>query len=74
MRSKNYFGGIILIIIGVAAILNNIFNFQTNSLQSTGIGIENTIKRLDILYPENYSYKHRTEEGKHYCELKINLK
>lgn len=53
---------------------NNIFNFQTNSLQSTEIGIENTIKRLDILYPENYSYEHRTEEGKYYCELKINLK
>lgn len=53
---------------------NNIFNFQTSSLQSTGIGIENTIKRLDILYPENYSYKHRTEEGKYYCELKINLR
>jgi hypothetical protein len=28
MRGKNYFGGIILIIIGVAAILNNIFNIR----------------------------------------------
>lgn len=53
---------------------NSFFNFQKYSLQSTGIGIENTIKRLDILYPENYSYKHRTEEGKYYCELKINLR
>ena len=53
---------------------NNIVSNQPNALQSTGIGIENTIKRLDILYPENYSYEHRTEEGKYYCELKINLK
>jgi hypothetical protein len=28
MRSKNYFGGIILIIIGVGAILNNVLNIQ----------------------------------------------
>lgn len=53
---------------------NEIFENKANSLESSGIGIDNTIKRLDILYPENYTYISRKEDGKYYCELQIDLK
>lgn len=53
---------------------NDILEHQSNALNYTGIGIDNTIKRLDILYPENYTYKSRRANGKYYCELKIDLK
>ncbi len=53
---------------------NEIFENKVNSLHSSGIGIDNTLKRLSILYPENYTYQTRQEEGKYYCEVQINLK
>lgn len=53
---------------------NGIFENKVNSLDSSGIGIDNTIKRLSILYPKNYTYKTRQEDRKYYCELQINLK
>lgn len=39
-----------------------------------GIGIENTKKRLDILYRNNYSLKQIQTDGKYFTTLKINLK
>lgn len=54
--------------------VNDIFESKTNSLDSSGIGIDNTIRRLDILYPKNYNYKTHEDGGKYYCELQINLK
>ncbi len=53
---------------------NGIFENKVHSLDSSGIGIENTIKRLEIIYPQNYSYKTHQDNGKYYCELQINLK
>ena len=53
---------------------NEIFENKVKSLDSSGIGIDNTIKRLDILYPGNYTYISRKEDGKYYCELQIDLK
>lgn len=54
--------------------VNNIFESKVNSLDSSGIGIDNTIRRLDILYPGNYTYKASKEGGEYVCELQINLK
>lgn len=42
--------------------------------ESKGIGIENTKKRLDILYGDNYSLKQIQTGGKYITTLKINLK
>ena len=53
---------------------NEIFENKVKSLDSSGIGIDNTIKRLNILYPGNYTYISRKEDGKYYCELQIDLK
>ena len=53
---------------------NELLEQKSNARNYTGIGIDNTIKRLDILYPEKYTYKSRRENGKYYCELQIDLK
>ncbi len=41
--------------------------------KSEGIGIENTLKRLDILYPNGYTYKSETQASQYHCTLKIKL-
>lgn len=51
---------------------NGIFRNAT-SLNSSGIGLENTLKRLDILYPEKYHYQFLDQKDVYYSELKINL-
>lgn len=53
---------------------NDIFENKANALDSSEIGIDNTVRRLDILYPQNYTYRSHKENGTYYCELQINLK
>ena len=45
-----------------------------NRRKMNGIGIINTIKRLDILYQDRYSLQQNIREGKYHVLLKINLK
>lgn len=45
-----------------------------NREKSNGIGIENTIKRLDILYNDGYKLEQSIIEGKYFISLKIKLK
>lgn len=40
---------------------------------ASGIGIENTLKRLNILYPGNFNYSGKAENGKYICDLNIRL-
>lgn len=51
---------------------NDWFNLRQNN-DSGGIGIENTRKRLDIVYPNAYSLEHSILENRYYCILKIKL-
>ena len=50
---------------------NKINKSQKDS--SSGIGLQNVQRRLDLIYPENYNLK-TSKEGEHYiCNLSINL-
>lgn len=51
---------------------NDWFRSRQNN-NSTGIGIENTRKRLDIIYPKAYSLEHSIIDNRYYCILKIKL-
>lgn len=58
----------------------NIFTLETENAwfnkkeKQTGIGIENTKKRLDILYENKYELEQTTADGKYFSTLKIHLK
>lgn len=52
---------------------NRIFTSQ-NTENSSGIGIENTLKRLEILYPEKFEYFNENKNGNYFCNLKIDLR
>ncbi len=56
--------------------LNLYTNNKINKSQkdsSSGIGLQNVQRRLDLIYPENYNLK-TSKEGEHYiCNLSINL-
>jgi len=39
-----------------------------------GIGIANTIRRLDLLYPNEYELKYRMEHNTYYLDLELNVK
>jgi len=45
-----------------------------NREKSNGIGIENTVKRLNIIYNDGYKLEQFIIEGKYFTSLKINLK
>ena len=48
--------------------------FDTRKSNSNkGIGIENTRKRLDIIYPDDYSLENKMFNNRYYCVLKIKL-
>jgi len=51
----------------------NTFNKDTHEKKSGGIGIANTKKRLDLIYPDHYSYTSSQEDSFYYSELTINL-
>ncbi|MDL2222973.1 histidine kinase [Bacteroidales bacterium OttesenSCG-928-M11] len=57
----------------VCAITNSYFpkNEQDNS--GSGIGLINLTKRLDLLYPNNYTFACKEENEIFYCDLIINL-
>lgn len=63
-----------------AFIKKNTFVLETENYwfekvkKSKGIGIENTIKRLDILYNGRYSLEQTILDGKYFTMLKIDLK
>lgn len=46
-------------------------NRQNKNLN--GIGIWNSRKRLEIIYPENYCLEHNIQNNRYYCILKIKL-
>jgi LytS/YehU family sensor histidine kinase len=43
------------------------------SAESSGLGIANTIKRLQLLYGENHTLKQYTKEGLYHVELKLKV-
>lgn len=61
-------------------VMDNIFILETENhwfekmKKSKGIGIENTKKRLEILYESEYSLKQIKSDGKFFTTLKIALK
>lgn len=55
-------------------ILKTVNPWFENRKESKGIGVENTIKRLDILYNEGYNLKQTIIDGKYFTTLKISLK
>lgn len=53
---------------------NKIANVNNNTHEKNkGIGLENTINRLDILYPSNYTLEIKNSSTMYMVELKINL-
>ena len=46
---------------------------NTSAKESSGIGIENTLKRLEILNPNKYSYIGEVKGDKYFCNLRIEL-
>ena len=46
---------------------------KPNGVNSSGLGIRNVTKRLELLYPGNYFFTHGETEGIYKLELKINL-
>lgn len=52
--------------------VNDCFYTQKNK-NKKGIGIENTRKRLEIVYPEIYSLENWVYNNRYYCILKIKL-
>lgn len=46
---------------------------KPNGVNSSGLGIRNVTKRLELLYPGNYSFTHGETDGVYKLELKINL-
>jgi len=68
------------IIIDIHYIDNYVFFSSINDINEnnmpsfySGIGISNSIKRLDMTYPGKYSLSHLARKGKYYVELKIDL-
>lgn len=53
------------------SVINNKLNISSESDNSTGVGIENTRKRLEMIYKKNYTL-HITETDKTY-EVKLNI-
>jgi sensor histidine kinase YesM len=47
---------------------NNLLN------ENSGLGLANTIKRLDLLYGNDYRLKQHTENGSYYTELNLKIK
>jgi len=52
---------------------NDWFPMRREGHTSKGIGIENTKKRLDIIYGKKYSLDQNTKGGRFYSTLKIKL-
>lgn len=54
-------------------VLNNKVNIQNETSESSGLGIENTINRLNLIYPTKHQLTITEDEFKFSVMLKINL-
>lgn len=54
-------------------VVNKDFSHQVNHFERTGIGITNTLKRLDIINPERYTYEVIKENGFYTLQLHLKL-
>lgn len=56
-------------------VINDIvaYNDQSSKTNTTKEGMQNSIKRLNILYPNKYTLVTKEYNDKYYCELKIDL-
>lgn len=58
------------------SISNDIVNHEskTDIKEDSGIGLKNLIRRLELLYPDNFKLKKHIKENKFYISLNLNLK
>ncbi len=52
-------------------VVNNIGNRKKD--ETTGVGLKNVKRRLDLLYPNNHKLEIRNEDNKFHVELELNL-
>jgi LytS/YehU family sensor histidine kinase len=53
--------------------VNTNFPKADNDKSGSGIGLENLTKRLDLLYPERYSFTQSVNDGLYHAQLEIDL-
>ena len=51
--------------------INSVIEKTTADYSGSGIGIENMKRRLELLYPGNYSYEQRQENGKYIVKVRL---
>lgn len=52
---------------------NSVSNITNCITDRTGIGVQNLKKRLDLLYPDRYTYVYEKRDNEYYAKLKIEL-
>lgn len=55
----------------ICRVRNSKFEHSNNVVESTGFGVENLKKRLELLYPGQYEYKVEETENEYFVELAI---